>query len=70
MFGAAVPKAAIDKDGDFSTGERDIGDAAGLLQNSVINPVTQSNAIHLLPQRHFRVRSLLPYLRHAAAGIG
>ena len=64
-----MPKAAIDEDGDLATRKRHVRDAVGLLQHFVADPVTQTDAVHLLPQCQFGVRTRLPDLRHAATGI-
>jgi len=70
MFGAAVPEAPIDEDRDLPTGECYVRDATRLSQDLVVDPVAQTDAMHLFPQRHFRICSLLPHVRHAATGIG
>lgn len=65
----AMPEAAINEDGDLSTRERHVGHAPRLLQHFIVDPIAQTESVHLPPQGNFRASPLLPDLRHPAAGI-
>jgi len=64
VFGTTMPKATIDEDGDLSTRECHVRHAAGLFQYFVVDPIAQTDAMHLLPQRYFRPCPFLPHFRH------
>jgi len=64
-----MPKAAIDEDGDFASGERDIGYAAWVLQNLVADSISQANAIYLPTQCQLWACPRLPHFCHTETGI-
>lgn len=53
VFGAAVPEAAVDKDGDFSAGEDDVGGHAQVRFGPMVDSVAEPAAVKFSPQREF-----------------
>jgi hypothetical protein len=50
MATAAVPEAAIDKDGDPRSPENDIGFASQTAERAAVKPVAQSPRVQSAPQ--------------------
>src|SRR5690606_16902185 len=70
MFGAPVPEAPIDEDGDLQPWKCHVCYTARFLQNLIVDSVAQTRPIQLFPLRKFDISPRLPNPRHAAASRG